>query len=107
MTSYNLINGIHSSARRDLNIDVLRCEFQFNGLIMSDWYGTSIYNLKISNYPDQICSDNIKAGNNLQNFGEKNHLDNLMESLKNGKVKREDLLESASIIYETIELLNQ
>ena len=107
MTSYNLINGIHSSARRDLIIDVLRCEFQFNGLIMSDWYGTSIYNLKISNYPDQICSDNIKAGNNLQNFGEKNHLDNLMESLKNGKVKREDLLESASIIYETIELLNQ
>ena len=107
MTSYNLINGIHSSARRDLIIDVLRCEFQFNGLIMSDWYGTSIYNLKISNYPDQICSDNIKAGNNLQNEGLKKHLDNLMEALKDGKVKREDLLESASIIFNTIEKLNQ
>ena len=107
MTSYNLINGIHSSARRDLNIDVLRCEFQFDGLIMSDWYGTPISLLKISNHPDQICSDNIKAGNNLQNFGEKKHLDNLMEALKDGKVKREDLLESASKVYETIELLNQ
>jgi len=30
-----------------------------------------------------------------------------MEALKDGKVKREDLLESASIIYETIEKLNQ
>ena len=107
MTSYNLINGIHTSARRDLNIDVLRCEFQFDGLIMSDWYGTPISTLKISNHPDQICSDNIKAGNNLQNYGEKKHLDNLMEALKNGKVKREDLLESASKVYDTIELLNQ
>ena len=107
ISSYNLINGIHSSARRDLNIDVLRCEFQFDGLIMSDWYGTPISLLKISNHPDQICSDNIKAGNNLQNFGEKKHLDNLMEALKDGKVKREDLLESASKVYETIELLNQ
>ena len=107
MTSYNLINGIHTSARRDLNIDVLRCEFQFDGLIMSDWYGTPISTLKISNHPDQICSDNIKAGNNLQNEGLKKHLDDLMEALKNGKVKREDLLESASIIFETIEKLNQ
>ena len=74
---------------------------------MSDWYGTPISLLKISNHPDQICSDNIKAGNNLQNFGEKKHLDNLMEALKDGKVKREDLLESASKVYETIELLNQ
>ena len=106
MTSYNLINGIHSSARRDLNIDVLRCEFQFDGLIMSDWYGAPI-KIKISNHPDQICSDNIKAGNNLQNEGLKKHLDNLMEALKDGKVKREDLLESASKIFETIEKLNQ
>ena len=106
MTSYNLINGIHSSARRDLNIDVLRCEFQFDGLIMSDWYGAPI-KFNISYYPDQICSDNIKAGNNLQNEGLKKNFDNLMEALKDGKVKREDLLESASIIYETIKKLNQ
>ena len=106
MTSYNLINGIHTSARRDLNIDVLRCEFKFNGLIMSDWYGAPI-KIGIAYHPDQICSDNIKAGNNLQNEGFKKHLDNLMEALKDGKVKREDLLDSASIIYETIEKLNQ
>ena len=106
MTSYNLINGIHSSARRDLNIDVLRCEFQFDGLIMSDWYGAPI-KFNISYHPDQICSDNIKAGNNLQNEGLKKHFDNLMEALKAGKVKREDLLESASIIFETIKKLNQ
>ena len=73
---------------------------------MSDWYGAPI-KMGISYHPDQICSDNIKAGNNLQNEGLQKHLDNLMEAVKDGKVKREDLLESASIIYETIEKLNQ
>jgi len=97
---------MHTSARRDLNIDVLRCEFQFDGLIMSDWYEAPI-KISISYHPHQICSDNIKAGNNLLNEGLKKHLDNLMEALKDGKVKREDFLESASIIYETIEKLNQ
>ena len=107
MTSYNLINGIHSSARRDLVIDVLRCEWGFDGLIMSDWYGTPIFPLQKCNHPNQFCPENIKAGNNLQMFGEKNHWDMLMEALKEGKVSRDDLLESASRVYDMIELLNK
>jgi len=73
---------------------------------MSDWYGSPI-KINISNHPDQICSDNIKAEKNLQNEDLKKHLDNLMEALKGWKIKREDLLKSASIIFETNEKLNQ
>ena len=36
MTSYNLINGIHSSQNKQLLIDVLRSEWGYTGLIMSD-----------------------------------------------------------------------
>jgi len=37
MTSYNLINGRHTSERHGLIEDVLRCEFGFDGLVMTDW----------------------------------------------------------------------
>ena len=107
MTSYNLVNSIHSAARRDLIIDVLRCEFGFNGLIMSDWYGKMLPIFGISNYQNQISWENIKAGNNLQMFGEINHFVILMKALKDGLICRDDLLEAASRIYDTIELLNQ
>ena len=36
MTSYNLINGIHTSERRDLIEDILRAEFGYQGIVMTD-----------------------------------------------------------------------
>lgn len=41
MDSYNLINGVHSTENRWLNIDVLRDMWGFDGILMSDW--TSVY----------------------------------------------------------------
>lgn len=40
MTAYNRVNGIHASERKDLLDTVLRKEWGWDGLIMSDWYGT-------------------------------------------------------------------
>lgn len=40
MTSYNKINGIHVSESREFMEDLLRKEWNWNPLIMSDWYGT-------------------------------------------------------------------
>ena len=48
MTSYNLVNGIHSSERKDLIIDLLRCEWKYNGLIMTDWFRSGEMEYKIS-----------------------------------------------------------
>lgn len=41
MDSYNLLNGVHSTENAWLNIDVLRDEWGFDGILMSDW--TSVY----------------------------------------------------------------
>ena len=39
MTAYNLVNGVHASECKFLLDDVLRKEWGFKGLIMSDWTG--------------------------------------------------------------------
>ncbi|WP_121820385.1 beta-glucosidase [Halostella salina] len=40
MTAYNRINGTYASEHPHLLGDVLRGEFGFDGIVMSDWYGT-------------------------------------------------------------------
>ena len=107
MTSYNLINGVHSSARRDLIIDVLRIEWGYNGLVMSDWYTSNEVKIGLSNHPMQHAVPNILGGNNLQMGGGKNDYDIIMKSVQDGEMTTLNLLECASKVYDTIELLNQ
>jgi beta-glucosidase len=40
MSSYNLTNGTHMSQNKYLLTDVLKNEWKFDGLVMSDWGGT-------------------------------------------------------------------
>ncbi len=40
MDSYNLVNGEHSTQNKFLNIDVLRKDWGFRGIVMSDWDAT-------------------------------------------------------------------
>ncbi len=40
MTAYNLVNGQHCSENSFLNLDVLKGEWNFGGVIMSDWCST-------------------------------------------------------------------
>lgn len=41
MNSYNLLNGVHTTEHKWLNIDILRNLWGFKGILMSDW--TSVY----------------------------------------------------------------
>lgn len=42
MTSYNKVNGCHASESPDLLQDVVRKEWNYKGLIMSDWFVASL-----------------------------------------------------------------
>lgn len=41
MNSYNLLNSVHSSENQNLNISILRKQWGFKGILMSDW--NSVY----------------------------------------------------------------
>ena len=38
MTSYNIINGYHSSTCKDLLTHILREEWNYEGMVMTDWW---------------------------------------------------------------------
>ncbi len=40
MNAYNLLNGIHCTQNAHLNIDILKKQWQFKGILMSDWGAT-------------------------------------------------------------------
>ena len=97
MTSYNLLNGVHTSERRDLVTDILRDEFGFDGMVMTDWViGNGMLLNKDSVYgiPDPAVV--AAAGHSLFMPGCRLDHRNMMAGLKNGRVTREQLIENAA-----------
>ena len=107
MTSYNLINGIHTSQNPQLLINVLRSEWNYTGLIMTDWSHSYKNEYEASKYPPQNAFDIIKGGNNLMMPGGINDYNLLIEKLDEESLTRDDLLGCASKVYEIIQLLNK
>ena len=107
MTSYNLLNGVHPSERVELLKDVVRSEWGYEGLIMSDWFNSGVRPIGLANHPSQYAVNNIMNGNNLQMGGGKDDYDLVMEAYREGKITKDHLYECASKVYETIEKLNQ
>jgi len=102
MTSYNLINGIHTSESYEPINDILRCEWGYEGLVMSDWVQTGRRFSKLSKYPSIHASNHILAGNDLTMPGSTKDFKDIMKAYKRGKIKKEDLIYSASRIYRSI-----
>ena len=98
MTSYNLLNGKHTSEHRELLEDVLRCEFEFDGIVMTDWVTSSDILSADAKYPAPEAYKVALAGNNLFMPGSQQEIDNLTAALKNGHITREELIKNATRI---------
>ena len=107
MTSYNLINGIHASERSELVRDVIRSEWGYEGLVMSDWFNSGSTPIGLAHHPAQYAVNNIMNGNNLQMGGGEKDYNLVMEAYREGKITKEHLYECASKVYEIIQNLNQ
>lgn len=65
MTSYNLINGEHACNWRKLQTDILRNEWGFQGVVMTDWLVTGGMGRKGRKWPCASAAGNVKAGNDI------------------------------------------
>lgn len=90
MSSYNKVNGTYTSESKDLLTDILRNEWGFEGLVMSDWYGGS----------DAVAM--ISAGNDLLEPGTKKQWDALLEGAESGKLSEETIDKAALRILELV-----
>ncbi len=90
MSSYNLVNGTHVSASKDLLTDILRTDWGFEGLVMTDWYGGT-------NPPAELS-----AGNDLFEPGTRKQYKSLMKASENGNLPAEDLDTSVKRILRLI-----
>ncbi len=79
MSSYNLLNGEHTSQRHDLLETLLRQEWGYKGIVMSDWVTGNI--LKPGDkHPGAVASGAIKAGNDIMMPGAEAHYKDLMDA---------------------------
>lgn len=90
MTSYNKINGTMSSERADLVTEILRHEWGFNGMVMTDWFG------------GQFAEAQMQAGNDLLMPGKKSQREELKKAIVNGHLSLEIIDRNIRHILEFI-----
>ncbi|KAG4105832.1 beta-glucosidase [Neocallimastix lanati (nom. inval.)] len=96
MTSYNLINGVHTNESKELTNDILRNEFGFEGIVMTDW----IVGLGGSTkYSGPTPYNVIKATGDIYMPGSKADYEAVLKALEEGILSIEELEMSASRIY--------
>lgn len=90
MSSYNKVNGTYVAESRELLTDILRDDWQFDGLVMSDWFGGN----------DAVAM--INAGNDLLEPGTKLQWNALKEGIADGTLTDTEIDISVSRILRLI-----
>ena len=90
MSSYNKVNGTWVPESRDLVTDILRDDWGFKGLVMSDWFGGN----------DAVAM--INAGNDLLEPGTKKQWDALVEGYEEGTLPLEHIDTSVRRILKLV-----
>ena len=91
MTSYNLLNGVHTSEHRGLIEDILRCEFGYKGIVMTDWVTARGILSKGEKYAPPRASKIAAAGGDLCMPGEQVDYKDILRALRDGTLSREQL----------------
>ena len=88
MSSYNVVNGRRASESRELLTDILRDEWGYTGLVMSDWWTRG------EHYKELLAGNDLKMANGYP--------ERVEEAMKLGAVSRSDLETCARRVLELI-----
>ena len=105
MTSYNLLNGVHTSEHRGLIEDILRCEYGFKGIVMTDWI-VDMAQDKQSLHRMPIAAEIAKAGGDLVMPGSKGDFDSIVKAAKSGELELKQLQINATRVLRKAEELH-
>ncbi|WP_028902226.1 glycoside hydrolase family 3 C-terminal domain-containing protein [Prevotella sp. P6B4] len=82
MASYNQVNGLYSMGNHDLLTKILRDDWGFKGIVMTDWIGIRDGLTTISE---------VHAGNDLMEPGQPAQVNEIIEGVKSGKLDIKDV----------------
>lgn len=102
MSSYNLLNGIHTANNYELLTSIARDEWGFEGMIMTDWGTTSKEDDDMRKYKASTCAGCIRAGNDLIMPGSLSDVEELLTAVKTGKVSMEEMRLCSKRILRTM-----
>lgn len=77
MSSYNIINGVYAQGNKDLLSTILRDEWGFKGIVMTDWIG------KREKLPTE---QEVEAGNDLMMPGYPAQAEDIVQAVKAGRL---------------------
>lgn len=90
MSSYNYLNGTYTSESAELQTTLLRDEWGFKGMVMTDWFGGK----------DAVAQ--MKAGNDMLQPGTDKQYEAIIEGVKSGKLDMSVLDRNVKRILEMI-----
>ena len=90
MSAYNLINGVYANENEHLLVDILRKEWGFDGLVVTDWGGNN----------DGVLS--LKCGNQLEMPGTPDRPEEVIKVIENGELEESVLDDCVDKLLETV-----
>lgn len=90
MSSYNYVNGTYTSESKELQTTVLRDEWGFKGMVMTDWFGGK----------DAIAQ--MEAGNDMLQPGLPKQYETIVKGVQEGKLDEAVLNRNVKRILEMI-----
>ena len=82
MASYNKVNGTFSMGNHDLLTKILRDDWGYKGIVMTDWIGIR---------EGLRTIDEVKAGNDLMEPGQQKQIDEIVKGVKDGQLSIADV----------------